>query len=50
LPTIKEQIAIATILSDIDEELTTLEKQRDKTSAIKQGMIKELLTGSIRLV
>jgi type I restriction enzyme S subunit len=50
LPTIKEQIAIATILSDIDEELTNLEKQRDKTSAIKQGMIQELLTGSIRLV
>lgn len=47
---VDEQIAIATILSDMDADLTALEQQRDKTRAIKQGMMQELLTGRIRLV
>lgn len=50
LPPILEQKAIADILSDIDSDITTLEKQRDKTCALKQGMMQELLTGRIRLV
>ena len=50
LPPIAEQTAIATILSDMDADLTALEQQRDKTRAIKQGMMQELLTGRIRLV
>ncbi|WP_166805126.1 restriction endonuclease subunit S [Nitrosococcus wardiae] len=45
-----EQTAIATILSDMDAEITALEARRDKTQAIKQGMMQELLTGRIRLV
>lgn len=45
-----EQTAIATILSDMDTELAALEARRDKTQAIKQGMMQELLTGRIRLV
>jgi len=45
-----EQRAIATVLSDMDAELAALEQQRDKTKAIKQGMMQELLTGRIRLV
>jgi len=49
-PTIDEQTAIATILSDMDADLATLEQQRDKTRALKQGMMQELLTGRIRLV
>ena len=49
-PTIDEQIAIARVLTDMDTELTVLEKQRDKTRALKQGMMQELLTGRIRLV
>ncbi|MDE3022610.1 MAG: restriction endonuclease subunit S [Pseudomonadota bacterium] len=49
-PTIDEQLAIATILSDMDAEIATLEQQRDKTRALKQGMMQELLTGRIRLV
>ena len=49
LPSKEEQTAIATILSDMDAEIILLEKQRDKTSAIKQGMMQELLTGKIRL-
>ena len=44
-----EQQAIAQILSDIDSEITALEKRRDKMKAIKQGMMQELLTGRIRL-
>ncbi len=49
-PSLKEQTAIATILSDMDAELTALETRRDKTRALKQGMMQELLTGRIRLV
>jgi type I restriction enzyme S subunit len=50
MPHYDEQIAIATVLSDIDADIIALEKQSDKTSAIKQGMMQELLTGRIRLV
>lgn len=50
LPSIKEQIAIATILSHMDAEITALEARRDKTHALKQGMMQELLTGKIRLL
>ena len=42
--------AIATLLSDMDAELAALEARRDKTRALKQGMMQELLTGPIRLV
>ncbi len=45
-----EQMAIATILSNMDVELAALEAKRDKVRAIKQGMMQELLTGRIRLV
>lgn len=37
-PTINEQAAIASVLSDMDTELTFLEARRDKTRALKQGM------------
>ena len=46
----REQAAVATILSDMDAELTALEQRRDKTRLIKQGMMQELLTGRTRLV
>jgi type I restriction enzyme S subunit len=49
-PTIDEQAAIAEVLSDMDVELTALEQRRDKTRALKQGMMQELLTGRTRLV
>lgn len=48
-PTLEEQTAIATILSDIDSELVSLEYRRDKASQIKQGMMQELLTGKTRI-
>ena len=46
---IEEQQAIATILSDMDKEITTLEAQRDKYRLLKSGMMQKLLTGQIRL-
>ena len=49
-PSAEEQTAIATVLSDMDAELAALEARRDKTRALKQGMMQELLTGRIRLV
>lgn len=50
IPPINEQAAIAAILSDMDTELSALEQRRDKTRALKQGMMQQLLTGRIRLV
>jgi type I restriction enzyme S subunit len=50
LPPLPEQRAIATILSDMDAEIAALEARRDKTKAIKQGMMQELLTGKTRLI
>ncbi|AAM31989.1 type I restriction-modification system specificity subunit [Methanosarcina mazei Go1] len=45
-----EQEAIATILSDMDAEITALEEKLAKARQIKQGMMQELLTGRTRLV
>jgi type I restriction enzyme S subunit len=45
-----EQSGIAAVLSDMDAELLALEARRDKTRALKQGMMQELLTGKTRLV
>ena len=45
-----EQTAIAEILTDMDAELTALEQRREKTRALKQAMMQELLTGRTRLV
>lgn len=50
VPTFAEQAAIAQVLQDMDVELTALEARRDKTRALKQGMMQELLTGRTRLV
>jgi len=45
-----EQREIAAVLSDMDAELAALEARRDKTRALKQAMMQELLTGRTRLV
>jgi len=45
-----EQTAIAEVLTEMDEELAALEQRREKTRALKQAMMQELLTGRIRLV
>lgn len=49
MPVFEEQTAIATILSDMDNEIQTLEQRLAKTRQIKQGMMQELLTGRTRL-
>jgi type I restriction enzyme S subunit len=49
-PDLFEQSAIATVLSDMDAELSALEARRDKTRALEQAMMQELLTGRTRLV
>ncbi|PVU67966.1 restriction endonuclease subunit S [Plesiomonas shigelloides] len=48
-PTLQEQTAIATILSDMDSELNALEQKLAKARDVKQGMMQQLLTGRIRL-
>lgn len=45
-----EQVAIATVLSDMDAEIAALQLRRDKVLALKTGMMPELLTGSVRLL
>jgi len=50
VPQPDEQLAIATLFSDMDAEIVALETRRDKTRALKQGMMQELLTGRTRLV
>lgn len=50
LPGKEEQTAIATILSDMDAEISALETRRTKTRALKQAMMQELLTGRTRLI
>ncbi len=50
LPQVQEQRAIAAVLFDMDAEIAGLERRRDKTHTIKQGMMQQLLTGQVRLV
>ena len=50
LPPLPEQRAIAAVLSDMDTEIAALERRLDKTRAIKQGMMQQLLTGRTRLI
>jgi type I restriction enzyme S subunit len=45
-----EQTAIAEVFREMDAELTALEYRREKTRAVKQGMMQELLTGKTRLI
>ena len=50
LPPHPEQTAIAEMLTNMDAELTALEERREKTRALKQGIMHELLTGRTRLI
>ena len=47
---LNEQSAIASILSDMDNEIDALEQKLEKARQLKQGMMQQLLTGKIRLV
>jgi type I restriction enzyme S subunit len=51
MPTdLAEQSAIAKVLTDMDAEIEGLEKKLAKYGQVKQGMMKQLLTGKIRLI
>ena len=50
LPPLDEQRAIVAVLSDMDAEIAALERRRDKTRAVKQSIMQQLLTGRVRLV
>lgn len=49
-PSKEEQIRIASILTDMDAELSALEQKLEKYKKVKLGMMQELLTGKTRLV
>ena len=46
---LKEQTAIANVLSDMDAEISALETKLAKYRTLKTGMMQQLLTGKIRL-
>lgn len=50
VPEKNEQIAIASILSDMEDEIEQLHTKLAKYQFIKSGMMSELLTGRIRLI
>jgi type I restriction enzyme, S subunit len=51
LPTKRaEQTAIAEVLTDMDTEIAAMEQRCEKTRALKQAMMQELLTGKTRLI
>lgn len=48
-PTMEEQKAIASVLSEMDNDIALLEQKLAKYHQVKQGMMQQLLTGKIRL-
>jgi type I restriction enzyme S subunit len=44
-----EPVAISSLLSDMDSELSILHERLQKARELKQGMMQQLLTGKIRL-
>ncbi len=50
VPPIPEQTAIAEVLFEMDLELAALDQRREKTRALKQAMMQELLTGRTRVI
>lgn len=50
IPTdVKEQEAIAAVLTDMDREIEALETEREKIIQIREGAMDDLLTGRVRL-
>jgi len=50
LPDVDEQVAISSLLFDMESEITALEVRYSKILALKQAMMQELLTGRKRLI
>lgn len=49
MPDVIEQQAIADLLSEQDAAIAALEAKREKYARIKEGMIRDLLTGKVRM-
>jgi type I restriction enzyme S subunit len=49
IPLLPEQQAISSVLTAMDEEILSLEEEKDKMLQIKAGAMDDLLTGRIRL-
>lgn len=49
LPPIEEQQKIASILSTIDEQIESYEKEKVKYKELKKGLMQQLLTGRVRV-
>lgn len=49
LPDVPEQIAVRTVLDDVEWEIATLNARLAKAREIKAGMVQQLLTGRTRL-
>lgn len=50
IPTdLKEQGAIADVLTAMDDEIKAIEDERDKMIQIREGAMDDLLTGRVRL-
>lgn len=50
IPLLNEQEAIADVLSAMDDEIEALTEQVAKLRMVKEGMMQDLLTGTVRLV
>ena len=50
VPDFGEQETLSSVFSDVDAEIATLERRRDKTRVVKQGMMQQLLVARVRLV
>ena len=50
MPGLDEQLEIASILSDLDDDIAASSANLAKLRRLKTGMMQQLLTGKIRLV
>jgi len=50
VPGIKEQVRIATIISEVDNKIEEYEVNKKKLERLKKGLMQQLLTGKIRVI
>ena len=49
LPTLSEQLKIASILSSLDDAILKAELEKERLDSIKKGLMQDLLTGKVRV-
>jgi type I restriction enzyme S subunit len=49
LPSLEEQQKIADILSTVDKQIESYEKEKEKQIELKKGLMQQLLTGKVRV-